>query len=71
MVGTGLFALTVILVGLRRGQRWAWAVCWYVLALFAFHAFALGSLPFDAVTMGITTVGMLLMIRPVFGTPAV
>jgi nicotinamide riboside transporter PnuC len=43
-------------------------VCWYIPALFAFHAFALGSLPFDAVTMGISVVGMLLMTRPVLGT---
>ena len=69
MVGTGVFALAVILAGVRRGRRWAWAVAWYVPVLFAVHAFALGSFPFDAITFALSTLGQLLMIRPVFGRP--
>jgi hypothetical protein len=69
-VGTGLFALIVVLFGLRHGRRWAWAACWYLPVLFAVHGFVLGSLPFDAVTLVLAVAGQLLMIRPVFRTPA-
>jgi hypothetical protein len=34
--------------------------------VFAVHAFALGSFPFDLITCVITVVGQLLMVRPVF-----
>lgn len=67
MFGTGLFALTVIIAGLRTGRRWAWIVCWYVPFLFVVHGFALGSFPFDIAPLALTTLGQLLMIRPVFG----
>lgn len=66
MVGTGLFALAVILFALRLGRRWAWIVCWYVPILFAIHGFALGSFPFDIAPLALTGLGQLLMIRPVF-----
>jgi hypothetical protein len=71
MVGTGLFGLAVVIGGVRMGRRWAWALAWYVPALFAIHGFALGSFPFDAVPLALSTVGQLLMIRPVFGRPVV
>ncbi len=67
MFGTGLFGLTVIITGLRTGRRWAWAVSWYVPLLFVIHGFALGSFPFDIAPLALTTLGQLLMIRPVFG----
>jgi hypothetical protein len=67
MVGTGVFALAVLIGGVRLGRRSAWYVAWTVPAIFAVHAFALGSFPFDGITCLITVVGQLLMIRPVFG----
>ncbi|MGZ4538679.1 MAG: hypothetical protein ACXVXT_05220 [Blastococcus sp.] len=67
MVGTGVFGLAVVFGGLRHGRRWAWYVAWYVPILFAVHAFVLGSFPFDAVTLALALVGLLLMARPVFG----
>ena len=67
MVGTGLFGLAVIFSGLRTARRWAWVVCWYVPLLFVIHGFALGSFPFDIVPLALTSLGQLLMIRPVFG----
>jgi hypothetical protein len=67
MVGTGVFALAVIIGGVRTGRRSAWYVAWAVPAIFAVHAFALGSFPFDLITCLITVVGQLLMVRPVFG----
>ena len=67
MVGTGVFALAVVIGGVRTGRRAAWYVAWCVPAIFAVHAFALGSFPFDLITFLITAVGQLLMIRPVFG----
>jgi hypothetical protein len=69
MVGTGLFGLALVIGGVRVGRRWAWALAWYVPVLFAVHGFALGAFPFDAVTLALSTLGQLLMIRPVFGTP--
>jgi len=38
--------------------------------LFAVHGFVLGSFPFDAVTLALGLIGLLLMIRPVFLSPA-
>jgi ATP/ADP translocase len=67
MVGTGVFALAVVVGGVRTGRRSAWYVAWALPAIFAVHAFALGSFPFDLITCLITVVGQLLMIRPVFG----
>lgn len=69
MLLSGLLMMTVVLVGLRRGAVWAWAVCWLLPALFAVHAFVLGAFPFDAITLAITATGLLLMVRPVFGQP--
>lgn len=73
MVATGVLALVLVLVPLRRRERWAWAVLWIVPGLFAVHGFALGSFPFDLVPLGLTVLGQLLMVRPVFldgGRPA-
>lgn len=70
MVGTGLLGLAVVLAGLRRAQRWAWVACWYVPVLFGVHGFVLGSFPFDIPTFTLGIVGLLLMIRPVFGRRA-
>ena len=67
MVGTGVFGLAVVLGGLRNGRRWAWLVSWYVPVLFAVHGFVLGSFPFDIPTLTLSIVGLLLMVRPVFG----
>ncbi len=58
--------LAVVLFGLRRGERWAWAVLWWVPAMFAVHGFVLGSFPFDIVPLALTAGGLLLMVRPVF-----
>ena len=66
MVGTGVFGLAVVLAGLRRARRWAWAVCWYVPVLFAIHGFVLGSFPFDIPTLALGILGLLLSVRPVF-----
>ena len=77
MVGTGVFAMSVILGPFRRRERWAWAVLWYLPALFAIHGFALGSFPFDIVPLALVTLGLVLPIRlfwgsgrPVVATPA-
>ena len=70
MVGTGVFALAVVVGGVRLGRRGAWYVAWAVPAIFAVHAFALGSMPFDLITCLIATAGQLLMVRPVFGARA-
>lgn len=69
MVGTGLLGLAVVLGGLRRARRWAWVACWYVPVLFGVHGFVLGSFPFDIPTFTLGILGLLLMIRPVFGRP--
>jgi uncharacterized membrane protein HdeD (DUF308 family) len=66
MIGTGLFALTVAVTGLRRHQRWAWAVSCYIPMLFAIHGFVLGSFPFDIPTLALSTLGLMLLVRPVF-----
>ena len=66
-VGTGVFALAVLVGGVRTGRRGAWYVAWVVPAIFAVHAFALGAMPFDLITCLIAVAGQLLMIRPVFG----
>lgn len=70
MVGTGVFGLAVVLAGLRSARRWAWLVSWYVPILFAVHGFVLGSFPFDIPTLALGIVGLLLMMRPVFGARA-
>lgn len=70
LFGTGIFGLAVILSGLRAARRWAWLVCWYVPVLFAVHGFVLGSFPFDIAPLALTTLGLLLMVRPVFGRPS-
>jgi hypothetical protein len=69
MIGMGVLGLTVCAVPLRRRERWAWYVAWVVPALFAVHGFALGSFPFDIVPLALTTLGLLLMVRPVFADP--
>jgi hypothetical protein len=66
MFATGVLALVLVLVPLRRRERWAWAVLWTLPLLFAVHGFVLGSFPFDLVPLGLTTLGQLLMVRPVF-----
>lgn len=68
MFGSGLLAMGVVVFGLRRGERWAWALLWWVPVMFAVHGFALGSFPFDLVPLGLTAGGLLLMVRPVFGS---
>jgi ATP/ADP translocase len=70
MIGTGVFGLAVVLTGLRHARRWAWYVAWYVPVLFAVHGFVLGSFPFDIPTLALGVLGLLLMIRPVFGAAA-
>ena len=67
MFGMGLFGFLLTVMALRRRQRWAWAVLWYVPALFAIHGFALGSFPFDVGPLVLSSLGLLLMVRPVFG----
>jgi ATP/ADP translocase len=67
MAGMGLFGLAVVLAGLRSARRWAWAACWYVPVMFAVHGFVLGSFPFDIPTLALGVLGLLLMVRPVFG----
>jgi ATP/ADP translocase len=68
MFATGVLALVLVLVPLRRREPWAWAVLWIVPLLFAVHGFALGSFPFDIAPLTLTTAGLLLMARPVFGS---
>ena len=68
MFGTGLLALALVLVPLRRREPWAWGVLWFMPLIFAIHGFALGSFPFDIVPLALTAGGLLLMIRPVFGS---
>lgn len=67
MFGMGLFGFLLTVVALRRRQRWAWGVLWYVPALFAIHGFALGSFPFDIGPLVLSSLGLLLMARPVLG----
>lgn len=68
MVGTGVFAMALILGPFRRRERWAWAVLWYLPALFAIHGFALGSFPFDIVPLALVTLGLVLPIRLFWGS---
>lgn len=68
MVGTGVFAMALILGPFRRGERWAWGVLWYLPSLFAIHGFALGSFPFDIVPLALVTLGLLLPIRLYWGS---
>jgi hypothetical protein len=67
MVGTGVFGLVLATIPLRRGERWAWMVLWYVPVLFAVHGFVLGSFPFDIAPLVLSTLGLLLTVRPVLG----
>jgi ATP/ADP translocase len=67
MFGSGLLALALVVFGLRRGERWAWTVLWWVPVLFAVHGFVLGSFPFDIAPLVLSAGGLLLMVRPVFG----
>ena len=67
MFATGVLTLVLVLVPLRRRERWAWAALWIAPGLFAVHGFVLGSFPFDLVPLGLTVLGQLLMVRPVFG----
>jgi ATP/ADP translocase len=66
MFAAGLMALVLVLIPLRRGERWAWAVLWVVPLLFAVHGFVLGSFPFDIAPLALSSGGLLLMARPVF-----
>jgi ATP/ADP translocase len=70
MFATGVLALVLVLVPLRRHERWAWAVLWIVPGLFALHGFALGSFPFDIAPLVLSALGLLLMARPVFSDSA-
>ena len=67
MFGMGLFGIVLAAVPLRRRERWAWLVLWYVPVLFAVHGFVLGSFPFDIAPLVLTASGLLLMARPVLG----
>lgn len=68
MLTSGVLFLSLFVGLLRRGVRWAWYVGWLMPVLFAHHAFVLGAFPFDVVTMAITSAGLLLMVRPIFGS---
>jgi hypothetical protein len=68
MLTSGVLFLCLFVALVRRGVRWAWYVGWLMPALFAHHAFVLGAVPFDVVTMAISAAGLLLMVRPVLGS---
>jgi len=67
MLAAGVLTLVMVLIPLRRHEKWAWFALCYLPVLFMVHGAVLGSFPFDYVPLGISVVGLALMVRPVFG----
>jgi hypothetical protein len=68
-VGFYIFALAVILVPYRRGERWAWYTLW-MLPLLWLSQFALApDLPYYLVLAIITSLGLILPVRRFFSGP--
>lgn len=67
MLAAGVLTLLIVLIPLRRHERWAWLALCYLPVLFLVHGAVLGSFPFDYVPLGLSVVGLVLMVRPVFG----
>ena len=43
VLGMVVFGLAIILVPLRKGERWAWYVLWYYPIFFAIHVISFGT----------------------------
>jgi hypothetical protein len=68
-VGFNVFALVVILVPYRRGERWSWYTLW-LLPLLWLSLFALApDLPFYLALAIITALGLILPVRRFFSGP--
>jgi hypothetical protein len=69
LVGFNIFALVMILIPFRRGERWAWYTLW-MLPLFWLSQFVLAAdLPYYLVLAIITSVGLVLPYRRFFSSP--
>lgn len=52
MLAGGVLTLVIVLIPLRRHERWAWFALRYLPVLFIVHGAVLGSFPFDHVPLG-------------------
>jgi len=60
VLGMVVFGIALILVPLRRGERWAWAVLWYYPIFFTLHVIAFGTLIPDGLFVLISAACLLL-----------
>lgn len=60
VLGMVVFGLAIILIPLRRGERWAWYVLWYYPVFFTLHVIAFGTLIPDGLFILISAVSLLL-----------
>ena len=60
VLGMVVFGLALILVPLRRGERWAWYVLWYYPVFFTLHVIAFGTLILDGLFVLISAASLLL-----------
>ncbi len=59
VLGMVVFGLALILVPLRRGERWAWYVLWYYPVFFTLHVIAFGTIVPDGLFILISAVSLL------------
>lgn len=60
VLGMVVFGIAIILVPLRRGERWAWYVLWYYPVFFTLHVIAFGTLIPDGLFILISAASLLL-----------
>lgn len=67
VLGMVVFGMAIILIPLRRGERWAWVVLWYYPIFFALHVIAFGTLVPDGLFVLISAASLLLCYPKKFG----
>lgn len=59
VLGMIVFGMAIILIPLRRGERWAWYVLWYYPIFFALHVIAFGTIIPDGLFILISAASLL------------
>jgi hypothetical protein len=60
VLGMVVFGLAIILIPLRKGERWAWYVLWYYPIFFAIHVISFGTYFPDGLLIFISAGSLLL-----------
>lgn len=60
VLGMVVFGMAIILIPLRRGERWAWTVLWYYPIFFTLHVIAFGTLIPDGLFVLVSAACLLL-----------